>query len=187
MVFRLQLALFAVLASGCARTILGSTPGPPLPGDSTATAGGSASAKQTGAEPAPIQNPALVDDAPPSLTSAYQELLLSPKQALGTVCGPTGGPTKAWSALSELVNANRTDMLSDLSIRATTTEARAAAIVGLAKLRSISYANAEYMLRRLPGTLTTCKGRDERTASTEAAAELLYVPVVGQANELAIP
>lgn len=189
MAFRVQLVLCAILSSGCAETILGpgEARGSTFAGDSTESGGGPAVSKQTAVESALFLNPALVDGAPSSLTSAYEELLLSPKQALGTVCGPTGGPTKAWSAVSQIVNSNRADMLRDLSIRATTTEARAAAIVGLAKLRSISYANAEHMLRGLPGMLTICMGRDEHAARTEAATELLYVPIVGQSNELAIP
>ena len=157
---RLQLVLCMVLASGCARTFLGhdATTGSTLAGDSIESGGGSPVPQHAAAVAAPLLNPTLVDDAPPSVISAYKGLLLSPKQALGTACGPAGSPTDAWSALSELVNANRADMLRDLSTRATTAEARAAAIIGLAKLRSVSYANAEYMLRRLPGTLALLPG-----------------------------
>jgi len=43
------------------------------------------------------------------------------------------------------------------------------------------------MLRGLPGMLIICMGRDEHAARAESATELLYVPFVGQSNELAIP
>lgn len=189
MALRRKSLLCVVFLTGCTRAIFGQETrmATALPGDATQPADRASMPQHPKVTPTPSINATLIDDTPPRVTAAYRQLLQSPEQALGTACGPTGGATTTWSALSDLVNANRTDMLRDLSTRAATTEARAAAIIGLAKVRSVSYGNAEYLLQRLPGTLTTCVGSDTRIADGSAATDLLYVPVVGQTNELPIP
>jgi hypothetical protein len=186
MASRFPIVMLMVLASGCAETVHGHEPSAP-PGDSIELMNDSPTIGHREPVHLPSPNQALLEAASPSVSRAYTDLLRSTKNALGTGCGATGTPTRTWTALSELVRADRSDMLRDLSIRATTTAARAAAIIGLAKLRSVSYAHAEDMLRRLPGTVDTCAGIDEHSALPETVAELLYLPVVGQSNEVPLP
>jgi len=89
---------------------------------------------------------------------AYQYLLAEPALRLGDRCGISGEVTELWKALSQLVAADDAAMLRDLSVRASTLEARAAAIVGLTKLRRLSNVEARGSLTALQGTLTVCDG-----------------------------
>lgn len=78
-------------------------------------------------------------------------------------------------------------MLWDLSARASTTESRAAAVIGLAKLRTISYADGRHLLRHMPGTLTICEGSSRERTRPESAAELFPDPLEGESNQLSMP
>jgi len=97
------------------------------------------------------------------------------------------GSTSAWRALSVLVHDNRSAMLWDLTARARVPEGRAAAIIGLAKLRTISYADARDLLVHLPGMVYICEGRVREQRLPESAAELLPHRLDSESNEVPIP
>lgn len=181
-----SLLVAVVLVSGCASTlksakqeeVIGESSSPEPPADESAP---------TAAKAPPALNAALVEGAPESAVSAYEQLLVSADVALGDQCGPELGPTSVWRDLSVLVHDRRSAMLWDLTSRASAVESRAAAVIGLAKLRTISYAEAGDLLRRMPGTIAVCKGATLGHARPEVAADLLSHSLDGESNELAMP
>lgn len=115
-----------------------------------------------------------------SLT-AYNFLLTETPLRLGDRCGIGGEVTDLWSSLSRLVNAGETAMLRDLTMHATTIEARAAAIIGLVKLRRVSKTEAQATLGALRGTLTTCTGCiASRNVPPSAIVDLFELPLADQ-------
>lgn len=109
-------------------------------GSSTASASPGGSIPLSG-KPPPTLNQSLSDGASAETSSAYEYLLVTSDVALGVQCGPELGATSVWRALSVLVQDRRAAMLWDLSARAGAPESRAAAVIGLAKLRTISFAD----------------------------------------------
>lgn len=135
----------------------------------------------------PTPDPALSDGAPAKTASAYAYLLAATDLALGDECGAELGHTSAWRALSVLVRDRRPEMLWDLTARASAPESRVAAVLGLAKLRTISYADAGALLRHMPGTITVCRGSNRAQKRPDSATELLSHLLDGEANALAMP
>ena len=138
-------------------------------------------------KPPPTLDKTLTDGASVTTVSAYEYLLVAANLALGDQCGPELGSTSAWRALSILVHDQRLAMLWDLSARASAPESRAAAVIGLAKLRTISYADGRDLLRHTQGTVTICKGSIRERARPEFAAEFIPHRLDGESNEVAMP
>ena len=138
-------------------------------------------------KPPPELNQALADGASERTVSAYEHLLVTADLVLGDECGPELGSTSAWRALSILVHDRRPAMLWDLTARARAPESRAAAVIGLAKLRTISYADGRDLLRHMPGTLTICRGTTRELTRPDFAAEFLPRLLDGESNEVALP
>lgn len=135
----------------------------------------------------PALNQALCDEVSATSVAAYEALLVTTELALGDECGPELGATRVWRALSVLVHDQRTEILWDLATRASAPESRAAAVIGLAKLRTISYVEAGDLLRDMPGSVTICKGTTIERRRLEFAAEFLPHRLDGESNELAMP
>jgi hypothetical protein len=119
--------------------------------------------------------------------TAYKQLLVDRDLALGDECGPELGSTSAWRALSVLVHDERSAMLWDLTARANSSASRAAAVIGLAKLRTISYADAGDLLRHITGTVKVCKGSKLAQLRPALTAEFLPRPLEGESAEVAVP
>jgi len=175
-----------VLLSGCASTTgTAHSDGVGLSSSlSSATLGESTSRE---GKPPPILNEALSDGASAKTVSAYEYLLVTRDLALGDECGPELGATSAWRALSVLVHDRRPAMLWDLSARASAPESRAAAVIGLAKLRTISHADGRDLLRHMPGIVTICKGSTRERTRPEFAAEFIPHLLEGESNEVPMP
>lgn len=160
----------------------------PVIGSSLSSADNSSyESRPASTKPPPAPNLSLSEGAPTKTISAYEYLLVTTTLALGVQCGPELGSTDAWRALSVLVQDSRSAMLWDLSARATATESRAAAIVGLAKLRTISQADGRDLLRHMPGTIMICEGTDLAKTRPESATEFLAHPLEGESTRLSVP
>ena len=158
----------------------------PLVGESL-SASTSASDESRAPPAKPTPNPTLSEGATEATAFAYEYLLASADLALGDECGVELGSTSTWQALSILVRDRRAAMLWDLTARANAPEARTAAVIGLAKLRAISYADARDLLRHVRGTVAICKGATRSRTTPELAGELLTHRLDGESNEVAMP
>lgn len=173
----------ATLLTGCASTTGGvdSVVGSSLSSPNTLRA------VQPTERPPPSLNQALTDGAPSTTVSAYEYLLVTANLTLGVQCGPELGSTSVWRALSVLVQDGRSAMLWDLSARASSPESRAAAVIGLAKLRTISHADGRDLLCHMPGTVAVCKGSTRQQRLPEHVAAFISEPLAGESSELSMP
>jgi hypothetical protein len=132
-------------------------------------------------------DPRLATHASANYLAAYTFLLTAPSLVVGDWCGLVGEPTQVWQTLTSLVHARETAMLQELAARASTFEARAAAVVGLVKVGAVSKGEAVVMLASL-GTITTCGGCEvsERSVASDIAY-LFDVPLVGEPRDTTNP